>query len=323
LGIGPGDIVGVMLPNWREWLVACVATQQAGAVLLPIVTIYGARELGFILRQSRAKVLITPDRWRGIDYAALPKACGDLADHAAYTLWVGRDFESLEADIAVSPPSIRGADELTVLVYTSGTTADPKGVMHSSRSLLAELEIQARSSKGCLQRGQPLTLAPGTHSWRLGNAPLSRAGNAPCSHGPVWDADIAAELIDQHKVTSSSGTPFHLTGHHGRGRSPWAQSLILAQLHCRSRASTPPRSFSVAWIKASRFIIATVQASIPRLRRASPTTRWISSCIPRAGRWRARSCALSMTRGEMSLSTRMAKSRPGDPTCSKATSIPR
>jgi acyl-CoA synthetase len=71
MDIEPGDIIGVMLPNWREWLVACVATQQAGAVMLPIVTIYGAKELGFILRHSRAKMLLTPDHWRGTDYTEL------------------------------------------------------------------------------------------------------------------------------------------------------------------------------------------------------------------------------------------------------------
>src|SRR3546814_12514620 len=54
-GIEPGDIVACMLPNWREWLVVAVAAAQAGAVMLPVGTIYGAEDLGFILRPSGSK----------------------------------------------------------------------------------------------------------------------------------------------------------------------------------------------------------------------------------------------------------------------------
>src|SRR5271154_2111980 len=54
MGVAAGEVVAVQLPAWREWMVACVAAAQAGAVLLPIVSIYGPRELAFVLRQSRA-----------------------------------------------------------------------------------------------------------------------------------------------------------------------------------------------------------------------------------------------------------------------------
>src|SRR3546814_18840893 len=78
-GIEPGDIVACMLPNWREWLVVAVAAAQAGAVMLPVVTIYGAKELGFILRQSGAKWLFTPDRFRKVDSFRVVAACGPLS----------------------------------------------------------------------------------------------------------------------------------------------------------------------------------------------------------------------------------------------------
>jgi len=59
-GIGLGDIVAMQLPAWAEWMVACVGIAHAGAVMLPIVVIYGAKELDFILRQSRARPTILP-----------------------------------------------------------------------------------------------------------------------------------------------------------------------------------------------------------------------------------------------------------------------
>jgi len=267
LGVAPGDIIGVMLPNWREWLVACVATQQAGAVMLPIVTIYGAKELGFILRQSRAKVLITPDQWRGIDYAGLPEACGDLPD-LQHHLVVGRDFAALEADTAVAPPAARDPDDLAVLVYTSGTTADPKGVMHSSRSLLAELAIQAEARKDIANEVLLSPWPPGHVAGALSMLRFLALGT-PLVAMDQWDASLAAELIDRHRVTSSSGTPFHLTGimdaadRHGRdltslrnyivGAAPVPSTLVercvgqgVAVYHCYGSSEHPTITSGVA-----------------------------------------------------------------------------
>ena len=210
MGVEPGDIVAVMLPNWREWLVACVATQQAGAVMLPIVSIYGAKELGFILRQSRAKLIVTPDQWRGVDYAALIASCGDLPD-LKHHVRVGEEFAALEADIDVGPLPPRVCDDLAMLVYTSGTTADPKGVMHSSRSLLAELAIQAQTRGAVADEVMLSPWPPGHVAGALGMLRYLAQG-VPFVAMEQWDAGAAAELTDKHKVTSSSGTPFHLGG---------------------------------------------------------------------------------------------------------------
>lgn len=210
MGIKPGDIIGVMLPNWREWMIACVATQQAGAVLLPIVTIYGAKELGFILRQSRAKLLITPDQWRGIDYRELVASIGDLSD-LQYHVRLGDGFSDLIADIDISKPDQRDPDALAMLVYTSGTTADPKGVMHSNRTVLAELAAQ-EAARANIDNETILTPWPPGHV--AGALSLLRflVYGVPIVAMDHWNAAIAAELIDQHKVTTSSGTPFHLCG---------------------------------------------------------------------------------------------------------------
>ena len=209
-GIAPGDIIGVMLPNWREWLVACVATQQAGAVMLPIVSIYGARELGFILRQSRAKLLITPDRWRTIDYTALVADCGALPDLERHVR-LGGEFAALEAEGLAADSVARDPNDLAMLFYTSGTTADPKGVMHSSKTILAELAAQqaARAEIDC-----EVVLTPWPPGHVAGALSLLRflACGVPIVAMDQWNAANAAELIDRYRVTTSSGTPFHLSG---------------------------------------------------------------------------------------------------------------
>jgi acyl-CoA synthetase (AMP-forming)/AMP-acid ligase II len=209
-GVMPGEIVGVMLPNWREWLVAAVATAHAGATLLPIVTIYGAKELGFILRQSRATWLFTPDQWRGIDYRQTVADCGALPDLKRH-ITLGPDFDALEAAGETGQAALRTPDDLAVLVYTSGTTADPKGVMHSSRTLLAELASML-AMRGPIENEAVLSPWPPGHVAGVIGMFRFLVQGTPLVLMDQWDAAKAAELIEAHAITSSSGTPFHLSG---------------------------------------------------------------------------------------------------------------
>jgi acyl-CoA synthetase (AMP-forming)/AMP-acid ligase II len=208
-GVAPGDIIAVMLPNWREWLVACVATQQAGAVMLPIVSIYGPRELGFILSQSQARAIITPEAYRGVDYAALVAASAPPA--GLRQIMLGAEFDALEANQPIADPPQRSADDLALLVYTSGTTADPKGVKHSSRTLLAEIAIQAASRGNVADEVNFSPWPPGHVAGALGMLRFLVDG-VPLVALDQWDAATAAALVDRHRVTTTSGTPFHLNG---------------------------------------------------------------------------------------------------------------
>jgi acyl-CoA synthetase (AMP-forming)/AMP-acid ligase II len=209
-GIVPGDRIAVMLPNWREWLVCAVACAHAGAVILPVVTIYGAKELGFILHQSGARWLFTADHWRGVDYAALVADCGAppaLEQHVS----LGEEFDRLSGAGVILPAVPVEPDDLAMLVYTSGTTADPKGVKHSHRTLLAELAIQ-KESRGHVE--QEVVLSPWPPGHVAGALSLLRflVNAVPVVAMDHWDAAAAARLIEEHRITSSSGTPFHLGG---------------------------------------------------------------------------------------------------------------
>jgi acyl-coenzyme A synthetase/AMP-(fatty) acid ligase len=70
LGLGPGDVVAIQVPNWLEGALVFQAAMLLGVVTLPIVHIYGPAEVGFVLRQSGARAFICPARWRHIDYLA-------------------------------------------------------------------------------------------------------------------------------------------------------------------------------------------------------------------------------------------------------------
>jgi acyl-CoA synthetase (AMP-forming)/AMP-acid ligase II len=209
-GIAPGDIIGCMLPNWREWMVVAVGAAHAGAVMLPIVTIYGAQELGFILRQSGAKWLFTPDRFRNIDYPNVVADCGELPALERH-IAIGPEFAALEGEGPISEPATVDPEDLALLVFTSGTTADPKGVMHSARGLLAELETM-RIMRGGSDDDAVISPWPPGHVAGALSMYRYLCQGSPLVLMDQWDAALAAELVEQHHVTSSSGTPFHLSG---------------------------------------------------------------------------------------------------------------
>lgn len=145
MGIGPGDVVGVMLPNWWEFVVASLALGRIGAVPNPLMHIFRERELRFMLGFAEAKAILIPHSFRGFAFG--PMLDGLRADlpHLQHVIEVGgdsRDFADLVMNSGAAPVSAAegtpvATDEMAVLMYTSGTTGEPKGVMHCFNTLTA------------------------------------------------------------------------------------------------------------------------------------------------------------------------------------------
>ena len=138
-GVGPGTVVSWQLPTRLEAPVLVMALARLGAVQNPIIPILRRREVGFIVSQTGAEVLITPGVWRGFDYAAM--AAEIAADAGVETLVVdagdagGRGLP--EGDPAALPPPPTGdGDPVRHIYYSSGSTADPKGARHTDVSVM-------------------------------------------------------------------------------------------------------------------------------------------------------------------------------------------
>jgi cyclohexanecarboxylate-CoA ligase len=142
LGVGRADIVTVQLPNWWEFVVTAFACAKIGAVMNPVMPILRERELTYILNFCQAKVFIVPKSYRGFDYAAMAQGMrGDLP-HLKHMIVVDGEGETgFEQTLLASEPTERAIglrpDDMAVLMFTSGTTGEPKGVMHTSNSLIA------------------------------------------------------------------------------------------------------------------------------------------------------------------------------------------
>ena len=144
LGVGPGDVVTVQLPNWWEFVVTALACSRIGAVMNPVMPILRERELLYILNFCKTRVFIVPKLYRGFDYAAMVEGMRAELPHLQHLIVVdgegrnGFDQALLGGDVRdARNPSLLNPDEMSVLMFTSGTTGEPKGVMHSSNSLLA------------------------------------------------------------------------------------------------------------------------------------------------------------------------------------------
>jgi acyl-CoA synthetase (AMP-forming)/AMP-acid ligase II len=215
LGLQRGDVLAVQLPNWAELAVAYYAAARLGLVLLPIIHIYGPAEVGFILRESRAKALVVPDEWRGIDYADRVSRLGPTPDLGTIIVVGdnvhsgGRAWAELEAEGGRAiPPAAIGADDVCALSYTSGTTSDPKGVMHSANTILAEIKSQT----GMTGSGRQVMLSPypSGHIGGIISLISPFVTGSSCVFMDAWDPTEAAALIAEHRVTVSSGTPYFL-----------------------------------------------------------------------------------------------------------------
>jgi len=213
LGLRKGDVIAMQLPNCIENAVLFQAAAALGCVILPIVHIFGPAELGHVLRDSSAKALVVPDRWRKVDFLERLDRLPQLPD-LEHRIIVGDEVPAgaigLRALPEAKPPHtwVDPADA-ALLLYTSGTTARPKGVLHSAHSLIAELRasLPEGSTPQCWLSPWPSGHIAGT----LGVMQHALMGR-PMVLMDTWEPAAAAALIEQFAVEQTSGTPFHLAG---------------------------------------------------------------------------------------------------------------
>jgi acyl-CoA synthetase (AMP-forming)/AMP-acid ligase II len=133
MGVGSGNVVSWQLPTWIESMVLVGALSRLGAIQNPILPIYREREVGFIARQARSKLLLVPSSFRGFDYEAMAR--GIASDVPGLEVVVSdRSLPSGDA-ASLAPFSARDTESVRWLFYTSGTTADPKGAQHTDRTI--------------------------------------------------------------------------------------------------------------------------------------------------------------------------------------------
>jgi acyl-CoA synthetase (AMP-forming)/AMP-acid ligase II len=220
LGVRPGEAVAFQLPNWREAVVSFVALALGGYVLVPIVHIYGRKEVAFILEQSGAVAYISPPAFGHVDYGAIVEAAAPASLRVYVVVGDGADVSSSSAGLtriawsacaqrapAKALPAVQ-SHAVAVLAYTSGTTSDPKGVIHDHRTLLSEL----RHMQDWMTPGEPKLMgSPVSHATGMLGGVLG-----PLSIGEDihlidrWDPGHALEVMRKEGIGGGSGASVFL-----------------------------------------------------------------------------------------------------------------
>ena len=218
LGVGPGDFVTVQLPNWWEFVVTSLACGRIGAIVNPVMPILRERELLYILNFCEAKVFIVPKLYRGFDYAAMAEGMRADLPHLKHLVVVDGDgavnFERMlvSAEPAAQPAAAFAGlrpDDMAVLMFTSGTTGEPKGVIHTSNSLVgcskALTERFGLDAKDVLLVASPVGHMTGYAAVVL----LSLYLGGTMVLQDVWEPKHGVSLMAREGVTyTAAATPF-------------------------------------------------------------------------------------------------------------------
>ncbi len=200
-GVGPGDRVAILLREASEPYVAYgLGALRLGAICVPVNARNKTHELAYVLGHAQPKVLLTEPSFAGlVEEAGLPEGCrsvvaGDAEFEAGGEEVEPEEVAELEARV--------GRDDPALLLYTSGTTANPKGCLHNHASLLAEGENC--SGRIGLEAGErfwtPLAMFH-VGGWQVLMSALTRGACA--SHVGFFDAEVALDQLERERCVAA------------------------------------------------------------------------------------------------------------------------
>ncbi|WP_040831288.1 AMP-binding protein [Nocardia jiangxiensis] len=208
-GVVTGDVIAFQLPNWMEAAATFWAAEFLGAVVVPIVHIYGRKEVGYILEAVRPRVFVTAERFGKLVYD--PAVCekvpivGVVGGQDAAT-----EFDALLADAPLEGVAAVDPTGPALIAFTSGTTNAPKGVVHSHQTL--GCETRQLSARRPADFDPQLTVAPVGHFIGMLSAFL-----VPVLEGTaidlvdVWDPEVILNLMTTVGSVVSGGVPYYMT----------------------------------------------------------------------------------------------------------------
>ncbi|KAK1179919.1 AMP-binding protein [Streptomyces sp. NBS 14/10] len=137
MGVRPGSRVAWQLPTRIETAVLTMALARLGAVQTPLIPFYRDREVDFALRASGARFLAVPGRWRGFDHTAMAHRLAARLPDPPLVFEAYDTLPEADPDALPLPPPPTDGTAVRWIYWTSGTTSEPKGVLHTDRSLIA------------------------------------------------------------------------------------------------------------------------------------------------------------------------------------------
>jgi long-chain acyl-CoA synthetase len=248
-GIAPGDRIGLMAPNVLDFVVLYHAILRAGAIVVPMNPLLKAREVGYYLNDSGASLLLA---W----HAAADEASAG-ADRAR-TPYVIIPASGLAAELSGAEPFRqvvpREPSDTAVILYTSGTTGEPKGAEITHHNLVTNVEVTRTTLLELTHEDVILGALPLFHSFgQTVGMSCAVASGACLTLLTRFDPGHAIEIIKRDRVTVLPGVPTMYAAilHYAGGGAADAQSLRL----CVSGGAAMPVELMRAFEKAFGCII--------------------------------------------------------------------
>ena len=218
IGLKAGDVVSFQLPNGWEAVVISLATAMTGLVVNPIVPINRDAEVGHILHDAATRVMVIPAQFRTFDYVSMMARLRGGAPKLKAILVTGMPVEGcpfdlfdevLEKATPLIQPVAVDPDAVKLLMYTSGTTGRPKGVLHSHNTLFADA-FKMRDALGLNFEDRIFCPSPITHvTGFLWLAQMPWYGDMLGATLRTWDAKAGIALIQKFACSVMLGaTPF-------------------------------------------------------------------------------------------------------------------
>ncbi|MCX7175059.1 MAG: AMP-binding protein [Proteobacteria bacterium] len=262
-GVVKGDVVSFQLPNCWEFVAIHLACARIGAVSNPLMPIFRRREMSFMLGHAEAKVLIVPARFRGFDHGALALELQAELPSLQHVFVVGGTGEHSFEDMLLrgrndgkpETGTKLGPNDVMQLLFTSGTTGESKGVLHTSNTLIGTiLQFIERMQIGA----EDVVFMPSPLAHQAGFAyglTLATIIGAPLVLLDVWNPANAVALMETHKATYTfAATPFlnDLANFPGIEK----RSLERFRMFVTSGAPIPPALVQLAQEKMHASVVA-------------------------------------------------------------------
>ena len=221
LGLTSDDVIAIQLPNWSEFAVAVNAAMLVGIPFCQFHSDFRSKEVGFILEFTKASTIVVPRTFRNFDHVAMLESLRDNAPNLKHILVVGddippeyfdlrqfldQDSPQLVSDEVLLARRPKGTDLLRT-AFTSGTTGDPKAVLHihSADNLLPTLDAQLIGPDSVIFVFLPVGL-----NWGFRNTLVGVVAGCTVVYLDVFRAEATLSIIEREKVTHFCCAPAHL-----------------------------------------------------------------------------------------------------------------
>nr|WP_246439347.1 AMP-binding protein [Bacillus benzoevorans] len=223
LGLGKGDVISIQLPNWNEFIILHYAATRIGAITNPLIPIYRDREIGYMVGMAEAKMIVIPDTFRGYDYPAMIDRLSHQWPSLEHVYVMGENvpahmkplsslmdkpWEEIK-DVSLLDQITHDPNDVTEIIFTSGTTGNPKGVMHTHNTVCVStnywIEHMQLTSDDVMFMASTFAHQTGFgYGVRL---PTTIGGTGV--YQDVWNPLEFVELIEEEGITFTAGaTPF-------------------------------------------------------------------------------------------------------------------